>query len=190
MSAKNKDELCPTCSKVDLHSLINNRAKYTNRENEFDEFWDLLQVLDARNCPLCRLLVRCFRTDEGFNFGEVGKLDRICGVYAGRELQVSISGKQGIMRSSYSIQNCAIENNQVLEQLDKIKPTYFNVEELKSWLDKCYHGHQQCTLGGGSLLGKRTPRGFRLIDTERGCVVKVESYPTYCALSYVWGGGD
>ena len=189
MSLRNNDGLCRTCTKVDLHSLIKGRAKYTNRENEFDEFWDLPQVVKKRNCPLCRLLIRCFRTSEGFNFEEVGKFDRICGVYAGRELQLSISRKEGIIRSSYSIQNCTTKDNQVQEQLGEIKPICFDVEELRSWLNRCSKEHQQCN-PMGSLSGKPIPSGFRLIDVERGCIVRAVSCPIYCALSYVWGSAD
>jgi hypothetical protein len=39
-------------------------------------------------------------------------------------------------------------------------------------------------------LGKPLPKGFRLIDVRRGCIVTAESNPTYCALSYVWGNAN
>ncbi|PMD15791.1 hypothetical protein NA56DRAFT_326180 [Hyaloscypha hepaticicola] len=188
MSSDNDSTLCSSCSKVKLHPLISGRAKYTTRKNEFDEFWDLSKVSNERNCPLCRLLISCFRIVDGFDFDEIGKCDRICGVYVGRELQVSISQQGSIVRSSYSVQHCAA-NIQVGRQLEDIKPTYFAIEELRSWLIRCDEGHRECKPSTG-LSENPMPRGFRVIDVRRSCIVRGKPDLTYCALSYVWGRVD
>jgi hypothetical protein len=146
-------------------------------------------VLNERNCPLCRLLLWCFRGEEGFDFTKVGKWDLICGVYTDYELQLFfVTRSEGTKRSSYSIQLCGTENEQTQEILEKIMPNAFNVEELRSWLNKCSEGHRECKTR--DKPSKPLPKDFRLIDVKRGCIVRAESDPTYCALSYVWGSGN
>jgi hypothetical protein len=187
MGLRNSDRLCRTCAKVNFRAIEEGRAIQKKRKAEFDEFWDLSKVLNEQNCPLCRLLTWCLRADESFDLAEVRKVDLICGVYAGRELQVSVSQKEGIKKSSYSIQICGDENSQIQEDLDKIRPRTFNVEELKSWLNRCNNGHRQCK-AEGVLPRKPLPNDFRLIDVKEGCIITAKSNPIYCALSYVWGG--
>ncbi|RDL30184.1 uncharacterized protein BP5553_10462 [Venustampulla echinocandica] len=189
MTSRHNDGLCRPCTKVNFHSLEEGRTKRTERETEFDVFWDLLSVLNEKNCPLCRLLISCLRNDDDFDFAEAGKFDHIYGVYAGHELRVLVKQKERTKRSSYSIQVCGDKNSQIQEHLVKIKPTTFDVKELKSWLDRCNNGHRQCSTKG-DLLAKPLPNGFRLIDVKRGCIITAESDPIYCALSYVWGGGN
>lgn len=186
MTSRHNDGLCRQCTKLNFRALEECRTKRKERGTEFDEFWELLPVLNEKNCPLCRLLISCFRNDGYFDFAEAGKLDLIYGVYAGNELHVSVNQKEGTKRSSYSIQICGDKNSQIQEHLDKIRPRTFDVKELESWLDRCNNGHQQCSTKG-DLLAKPLPNGFRLIDVKRGCIIVAESDPIYCALSYVWG---
>lgn len=88
----------------------------------------------------------------------------------------------------HSIQSSAT-NNQGGQRTEHNKPTYFDIEELRSWLIRCNEGHRGCKSSAG-LSESLIPRGFRLIDVKRGCIVRAESDLTYCALSYVWGRVD
>jgi hypothetical protein len=142
MSPGSDDRLCRTCAKVNLRTLKEGRERQTNRELEFDEFWDLPKVLNERNCPLCRLLLRCFRAEEGFDLTRVGKLDLIYGVYTGHELELSVTQTEGIKRSSYSIQLCGTGHGRVQEILEESKPQAFDVEEPRSWLNRCSEEHR------------------------------------------------
>jgi len=146
-------------------------------------------VLNERNCPLCRLLLRCFRVEEGFDLTKIGKSGLICGVYTGDELELSVTQTEEIKRSSYSIQLCGTGHARVQEILEKSKPQAFDMEELRSWLNRCSEEHRHRKTGG-NLLKKPLPKDFRLIDVQRGCIVRAESDPIYCALSYVWGSGN
>ncbi len=125
----------------------------------------------------------------GFDLEDVRKFDRICGVYIGHELQVSLARKYGIQKSSYSIQICGSDNSHVQKQLEQRNPRNFDVGELRSWLNRCSERHQQCK-AKDSFLGKPLPKRFHLINVRRGCIVTAESNPTYCALSCVWGNAN
>ena len=94
MSLRDSDRLCDTCAKVKFRALEEGCARQSNQQLEFDEFWDFSRVLNETNCPLCRLLIWCFQTDGSFDLAEVGKLDLLCGVYIGHELQVFLEWKE------------------------------------------------------------------------------------------------
>ncbi|KAF2625282.1 HET-domain-containing protein [Macroventuria anomochaeta] len=53
---------------------------------------------------------------------------------------------------------------------------------LRGAIDECTAEHANCRLDGKANL----PRGFRLIDIARRCVVETSEVP-FVALSYVWG---
>ena len=151
MSLRSQERLCRTCAKVNLRTLKEGRERQTNRELEFDEFWDLPKVLNERNCPLCRLLLRCFRVEEGFDLTKVGMSGLICGVYTGYELELSVTQTEEIKRSSYSIQLCGTGHARVQEILEESKPQAFDMEELRSWLNRCSEEHQHCKTRGNLL---------------------------------------
>ncbi|KAH8671796.1 heterokaryon incompatibility protein-domain-containing protein [Tricladium varicosporioides] len=59
----------------------------------------------------------------------------------------------------------------------------FDIQLVKSWIKKCEveHGSTCCAVPSTPIPG------FRIIDTERRCVVEPHRPVTFAALSYVWG---
>ncbi|RAH55054.1 HET-domain-containing protein [Aspergillus piperis CBS 112811] len=55
---------------------------------------------------------------------------------------------------------------------------------VRIWLETCDREHGGLCDNG---ILSSPPRGFRLIDTERGCVVMAPPSCRYATLSYVWG---
>jgi hypothetical protein len=53
---------------------------------------------------------------------------------------------------------------------------------LKGAVGKCFRQHISCHADDNAIL----PRGFRLIDIARWCIVETSEVP-FVALSYVWG---
>ncbi|KKZ60194.1 hypothetical protein EMCG_05116 [[Emmonsia] crescens] len=67
------------------------------------------------------------------------------------------------------------------------------VGELLSWprledkINECYNAHSECQQHVAATGGSFLPKGFRVIDVIRRCLVERSDFRRFVALSYVWG---
>ncbi|KAF2096901.1 HET-domain-containing protein, partial [Rhizodiscina lignyota] len=69
----------------------------------------------------------------------------------------------------------------------RVLSTNFNGELIRSWLAICDSSHVDCT---SRPRWEKKFVGFRVIDVEKHCIVRMPRECRYTALSYVWGKVD
>ncbi|KAH8746736.1 heterokaryon incompatibility protein-domain-containing protein [Hyaloscypha sp. PMI_1271] len=174
------DSLCPQCAKIDFTFFTKSSGL-----PQFDAgFRPRLSwsTLLPEQCSFCQLLLHCISDCQGINKPFEGT---IYAQFKSRELRFYIEdgGAQRTGRKlDYSIQRCQTPPlSPLIEELRR--STYFDVNELKLWLDACeVHQCLPADISQHSL-----PEDFRLIDVENECIVQTQDHIQYCALSYVWG---
>ncbi|OJD12294.1 hypothetical protein AJ78_07085 [Emergomyces pasteurianus Ep9510] len=80
-----------------------------------------------------------------------------------------------------------------IDQIKNDGPVIPVVGDVLSWLrleDKincCYNEHSECQQPLGTTGASALPKGFRVIDVIRRCLVERSDLHCFAALSYVWG---
>ncbi|OAX84782.1 hypothetical protein ACJ72_00835 [Emergomyces africanus] len=80
-----------------------------------------------------------------------------------------------------------------IDQIKKDGPVIPLVGEVLSWLrledkiNECYNEHSECQRPVGTTGASALPKGFRVIDVIRRCLVERSDIRCFVALSYVWG---
>ena len=62
-----------------------------------------------------------------------------------------------------------------------------NLETAIAWLQRCKLGYGLCRSKIERAPTTLFPRGFKLIDVQKQCIIAADSSHEYLALSYVWG---
>src|SRR5271170_7379076 len=103
------------------------------------------------------------------------------GIYTGHELQLYVDDKEISRKLDYSIRHCESKSWSCPNE-EPQNSTYFDIDELKFWLNQC-NSHECLPRDSQNSL----PEDFRLIDVQDYCIVQPKTHVKYCALSYVWG---
>lgn len=186
MAVELRKSLCANCAKVNLQSLADQRPKSATYFDAPRTFWDSTAVYRSQNCPLCQLIFRCLLSDEQIDDVDFEGPGTIIGHSMPRELQFTLTSKRGTKTTRYSLQVCEHEDGEPRNVTAKSINVEFDVNEVKSWLQRCNETHSQCKQNPSSAA--HLPEGFRVIEVRTGCIISPEANASYCALSYVWGG--
>lgn len=199
LPATDPSHLCVVCKHIDFRYLLNSPPQPLK---ELVPLTSLEQIIQKKECAFCRLVVHTiqvafgedklsFEIDEKPVFCELRMLPMEINLTGPRQLCVSLNvlpkGKS-IEASTdlliYNIVNWRTKNEETTNE-NSISLSRMNISTIKHWYLTCLDG--RC--GGTPFASPRAnlPKGFRLIDVQRMCIVGGDDHSRYLALSYVWG---
>ena len=191
--------LCIVCKHIDFRYLLNSPPQQLR---ELVPLSSLEQIIQKKECAFCRLIVHTiqvafgedklpFEIDETPVFCQLRVLPMEINLTGPRQLCVylnalpkgkSIDASQDLL--IYGIVNEHTKNGETTKER-AISLRRLNFSTIKHWYLTCLDG--RC--GGTPFASPRVnlPKGFRLIDVQRMCVVGGDENFRYLALSYRWG---
>lgn len=185
--------LCEVCRHVDFKYLAN--APFEQLLEEFTLFNLKWVIQEGECCRFCRLVLRTLKDVFGSEdlATEVEGKDVMC-VFRTMPMDMDATGRgdillllqpptegfdRGIMFSEFTPRHNTIDHLPI--QYPEI-----DYELVKKWYYHCLTG--QCGANPTLVQERFMPKGFRLIDVKKNCIVESASNYDYVALSYVWGG--
>lgn len=191
--------LCATCQHIDFQYLMRSPIQQLM---EMIPLGFLEQIDQKTECAFCRLVVYTIRTafgDDKVPYEIDGKpvtcelriLPMETNSSGPRQLCIYLNAlpKDKTIDPSmdlliYGI-NADCTQNGPKSKGKFISMSRISLSTIKHWYLNCVDG--KC--GGTSSESPRAilPKGFRLIDVQRMCVVRGNNQSRYLALSYVWG---
>lgn len=191
--------LCATCRHIDFHYLMSSPIQQLM---EMVPLGFLEQIDQKTECAFCRLVVYTIQ----IAFGDDRLPYELCGKPVTCELRIMPMETNSTGPRQLCIYlNVLPDTKSIDPSMDlliygmnadctqigprpKGKPismSRISISTIKHWYLGCLHG--KC--GGISSESPRLnlPKGFRLIDVQRMCVVRGNNESRYLALSYVWG---
>ena len=191
--------LCVVCKHIDFRYLLNSPPQQLR---ELVPLSSLEQIIQKKECAFCRLIVHTIQVafgEDKLPFEIDGK-PVSCGLRM-LPMEINITGprqlcvylnvlpkKKSIEASTdlliYGIVNEHTKNKETTNE-KPISLSRMNLSTIKHWYLTCLDG--RC--GGTPFASPRVnlPKGFRLIDVQRMCIVGGDDNSRYLALSYVWG---
>lgn len=191
--------LCVVCKHIDFRYLLNSPPQQLR---ELVPLSSLEQIIQKKECAFCRLVVHTiqvafgednlpFEIDETPVFCELRVLPMEINLTGPRQLCVYLNAlpkEKSIVASQdlliYGIVNEHTRNGDTIKE-EALSLRRINLSTIKHWYLTCLDG--RC---GGTLFASprvNLPKGFRLIDVQRMCVVGGVDNFRYLALSYRWG---
>ncbi|OJI90237.1 hypothetical protein ASPTUDRAFT_36905 [Aspergillus tubingensis CBS 134.48] len=170
-----KDLLCRFCNHLRLRHLYH---YVTQRKGslvlDFGIFHDIRQR--SGNCVLCRIVIQ-----EGYLKGCSANSKWIISIYS-RPRYKDIHLEFSFYEEGYG----AICIGGIFDITKRTvwQQPMVDWSTVRIWLENCDRKHRGSCNNG---LLNSPPHEFRLIDTERGCVVMAPPSCRYATLSYVWG---
>ena len=192
--------LCAVCQHIDFHYLLNSPPQQMTEPVPLSS---LEQIVQKRECAFCRLLVHTIQVafgedklplkiDDKLVVCQIRILPIETNAAGPRQLCIDLSahpkGKSIDASTELLIYSIADKHTQYGETAEKksISLGQMSLGTIKHWYTTCLNG--KC--GGIPLASPRIdlPKGFRIIDVHRMCIVGGNNDSRYLALSYVWGG--
>ncbi|PYH37903.1 HET domain-containing protein [Aspergillus neoniger CBS 115656] len=170
-----KDLLCRFCNHLRPRHLYHYMTQGIQvLVLSFGTFQEIRQR--SGNCVLCSIVVQ-----EGYLKG--------CNAISNWIMSISFRPEYKDIHLEFSFYKAGFEAKCIGGIFDITKRTVWQQpmvdwSTVRIWLENCHREH------GGSCdngLLNSPPHEFRLIDTERGCVVMAPPSCRYATLSYVWG---
>ena len=191
--------LCSACQHIDFKYLLSSPIQQLM---EMVPLGFLEQIDQKTECAFCRLVVYTVQTA----FGDDKLPYEIDGKPVTCELRIlpletnSAGPRQlciclNVLPKAKSIDpsmdlliygiNAEGTQNVPKSKRKSISMSRMNLSTIKHWYLNCFDGN--CGGTSSKSLRVNLPKGFRLIDVQRMCVVRGNKQSRYLALSYVWG---
>lgn len=181
--------LCETCRHIDFEYLIDSPIDQMQEEIPLAT---LKWIFEHDMCSFCHLISSTIRSTMGKQpvFTEVGGKDIVCtartlpmdiGPSGPREIWISIAG--GVLDASdmhFSRFNPANDLDRAVRGHSARSPR-INYSLVKRWHSDCLNG--KCGFASLPSRPRDLPKGFRVIDVQRYCIVDAEPDCEYVALS-------
>ena len=195
----NPSHLCAVCRHIDFRYLLNSPPRQLL---ELVPLSSLEQIVQKKECAFCRLV----RYTIQVAFGEEELPFEIDGKSVTCELRMfpietNINGPRQLciylnalpkgksINASTDLLIYGINNEQTqgrgAEGQKHISMSQMSLSTIKYWYSTCLDG--KCGGTPSKSPSVRLPKGFRLIDVQKMCIVEGNSGSRYLALSYVWG---
>lgn len=191
--------LCVICRHIDFQYLLNSPSRQLL---ETVPLSSLGQIVQKKECAFCRLITYTIQAafgEEKLPF-EIDQKPVTCelrifpletNIKGPRQLCIYLNvlpKEKSIDPSTdlliYEIQHEENQNSET-EKQNTISMSRMNLSTIKHWYSTCID--EKC----GGILSRRSsvilPKGFRLIDVQKMCIVGGNIASRYLALSYVWG---
>lgn len=192
--------LCVVCQHIDFRYLLNSPPQQLLEKVPLSS---LEQIMQKKECAFCRLIVHTIQVAFGEDKlpCEIDGKSVICQLQmlpietdltGPRQLCVylNVLPKAKLIDAStdlliYGMKNALLQDRETRKERS-VSLSRMNLSTIKYWYSTCLDG--KC--GGTPSVNPRVslPKGFRLIDVQRMCIVGGNSDCRYLALSYVWGG--
>ena len=150
----------------------------------------LSNIRTRQNCQLCPLIQRVvaenldLTKESPLHDNDVGDDPYVCVIFYKEALEIFLQYRDLATFRPAGKLHVATRHNSVPRERDypfRFIEKRILWDEVKSWLQSC----AECSTRPKVV----TPRGFRLIDVGRRCIVdKLPLTYSFAALSYVWGG--
>ena len=192
-------DLCEVCQHINFKYLMDCLLDQIVEEIELAT---LEWIVDHERCAFCRLVALTLRDAVSPRKLEthVGEKAVVCTIQilpmdtdtSKREILVvthpSPEGINNYKRSSfYQFVSSDVPSYDADISDRCIQTPRINYDLVRKWCQDCASGG--CGEAFDSISDAEQPKGFRVIDVERYCVVDHEPGLPYVALSYVWGFG-
>ncbi|KAL8639236.1 MAG: hypothetical protein Q9226_008895, partial [Calogaya cf. arnoldii] len=157
----------------------------------------LQHILEIDDCSFCRLVSSTLKAASGKHekWIPVNSKDVMCTIqvlpmeadlYGARELGVNFSKKELVDPNRMKFYRFSPASNMgIPSRGQSIHLPLIDIDLVKWWYRECLVG--KCGLKAVPHKTGRLPKGFRVIDVQRYCIIDAEPGCQYIALSYVWG---
>ena len=188
--------LCEVCQHIDFGYLIHSPLEQSLEEIALAT---LQWVLESHECSFCRLVLSTIKSalaKPTISTQYEGK-DVMCTLRT-LPMDMAIDGPREIILNTLNLPEGIVNyRKSSIHSFDSTvdfslpncgrpaQSPLIDCDLVKQWYTNCLNG--MCSLDSLPVRTNSLPKGFRVIDVQRYCIVDAAQDCRYVALSYVWG---